>query len=319
MNLAELRPFGRTGVDVTPLTLGTSGWGPLRSGETAVERDDRVARLADAFFAGTLPTNFIDTSNMYGGSESEGHIGAALSRAGGLPTGMVLQTKLDRRMSDDEFGGQRMWRSLEESLERLGLDRLQVLYLHDPEVIGFDAAMAPGGAVEALVAMKEQGIAASIGISGGPVRMLQSFVETDIFDALITHNRYTLVDRSAGDLLDAAVSRNVGIANAAPYGGGVLTGDARFQGQYGYRAIRPEVQAAVEAVAALCAEAGVSLAAAALQFSMRDPRIHSTIIGATSLGRIDNTSREASESIPDDLWAAIDAVLPSPGVALDVR
>jgi D-threo-aldose 1-dehydrogenase len=319
MNLADLRPFGRAGVNVTPLTLGTSGWGPLRGAETAVERDTRVALLADAFFAAKLPTNFIDTSNMYGDSESEGHIGAALGRAGGMPTGMVLQTKLDRRLTDDEFGGQQMWRSLEQSLERLGLDRLQVLYLHDPEVVGFDAAMAPGGAVEALVAMKEQGIAASIGISGGPVRMLQSFVETDIFDALITHNRYTLVDRSAGDLLDAAAARNVGIANAAPYGGGVLTGDARFQGQYGYRTIRPEVQAAVEAVAALCAEARVSLAAAALQFSMRDPRIHSTIIGATSLDRIDDTLREAGESIPDDIWAAIDAVLPSPDVALDVR
>jgi D-threo-aldose 1-dehydrogenase len=318
MNLDERRPFGRTGFDVTPLTLGTSGWGPPRVGESMELRDARIGHLADAFLSGSLPTNFLDTSNIYGGSESELLIGAAIGRSDGLPIGLVLQTKLDRQLSDDDFSADQMWRSLEQSLERLGVDRLQVLYLHDPDAIGFDAAMAVGGPVAALAKMKEQGIAASIGISGGPVRMLQDFVETDIFDAIITHNRFTLVDRSAEELFDASTARNLGIANAAAYGGGVLTGDPRFHGSYGYRAIRPEVQRAVDSMSALCTEAGVSLAAAALQFSLRDPRIHSTIIGATSLDRINDTVRETSETIPADLWAALDAVAPSPSVALDM-
>jgi D-threo-aldose 1-dehydrogenase len=317
VNIADPRPFGSTGVSVMPLALGTSGWGPLRSGESPADRDARIGALADAFFAGSLPTNLIDTSNMYGDSESEGLIGQALTRASGLRAGQVLQTKLDRRMSDDTFDGAQMWRSLEESLDRLGVDRVQVLYLHDPEVIGFEAAMAPGGAVEALLEMKSRGIAKSIGISGGPVGMLQKFVETGHFDALITHNRYTLVDRSADALLDAATARNMGINNAAPYGGGILTGEARFAGQYGYRPIRPATQAAVDAISRLCRGANVSLAAAALQFSLRDPRIHSTIIGATSLARLEDTEREAAEEIPEALWAEFDSVAPPASAALD--
>jgi D-threo-aldose 1-dehydrogenase len=317
MNLTQHTQFGRTGVSVTPLALGTSGWGPLRTGESVTDRDERIAALADAFLAGSLPTNVIDTSNEYGGSQSEGLIGQGMLRAGGLGADQVLQTKLDRRLSDGDFSASQMWHSLEQSLERLGVDHLQVLYLHDPESIGFEAAMAPGGPVEALVQMKERGVVDAIGISGGPVGMLQRFVETDLFDALITHNRYTLVDRSANALFGAATQRDVGVANAAPYGGGILTGDSRFAGQYGYRAIRPEVQAAVDAITRLCADAGVSLAAAALQFSLRDPRIYTTIIGATSLGRLDDTLREATEQIPDGLWAEFDAVAPPASAALD--
>jgi D-threo-aldose 1-dehydrogenase len=310
-------PFGRTGFDVAGLCIGTSSWGPPRRGETADQRDERIARVADAFFSSSLPTNFIDTSNMYGDSLSELLIGRSLRAAGGLPDGLILQTKLDRRLDDDDFSAAQMWRSLEQSLERLGVGRVQVLYLHDPEVIGFDAAMAPGGPVEALREMKEQGVASAIGISGGPVRMLQDFVETDIFDALVTHNRFTLVDRSAESLLDAAVARRVGVTNAAPYGGGILTGSDRFRGTYGYRPIRAEVQKAVDAVSRLCSEAGVSLSAAALQFSMRDPRIDSTIVGVSDLERLEATIEEIGQDIPEDLWQAIDAVVPPASAALD--
>lgn len=319
MNLASRTAFGRTGLGVSPLALGTSSWGPVRSGESTEDRDSRIGVLADAFFTGAVPTNFIDTSNMYGDSESEVHIGRALARIGGLPDGVVLQTKLDRRMDNDVFDGNQMRRSLDQSLERLGVDNVQVLYLHDPEVIGFEAAMAPGGPVEALVAMKEQGLASYIGISGGPVDMLTQFVETDLFDALVTHNRFTLVDRSAEALIQAAVARNLGITNAAPYGAGVLTGDPRFAGTYGYRPIRPQVQAAVDAITALCAEAGVSLAAAALQFSLRDPRIHGTIVGVASLPRFEETVAQADEVIPEGIWAEIDKVLPPASAALDAR
>jgi D-threo-aldose 1-dehydrogenase len=317
MNLEKKTAFGKTGLQVTPLVLGTSGWGPLRTGESVVDRDTRIGELADAFFAGRLPTNYLDTSNEYGGSQSEGLVGRALAKVGGLPAGMVLQTKLDRNIPTGDFSGDQMRVSLEQSLERLGVDHLQVLFLHDPDHIGFEAAMAPGGPVEALVRMRDEGTVDHIGISGGPVAMLEQFVRTDVFDALISHNRYTLVDRSADALYDAATERGLGINNAAPYGGGILTGDARFAGSYGYRPIQPPVQAAVDAITALCSAAGVSLAAAALQFSLRDPRIHSTIIGATSLDRIDDTVREAGEQIPEDLWAQFEAYVPASDYALD--
>lgn len=310
-------PFGNTRLRVTALAIGTSTWGQLHPGETGEERDLRVASMADAFLEGSLPSNLLDTSNIYGASQAEAHIGQALERAGGLPPGSVLQTKLDRDLVSGDFSGERMWRSLEESLSRLGVAKLQVLYLHDPELIGFDTAMASGGPVDALVEMKEQGIAHAIGISGGPVDMLQRFVETDVFDALITHNRFTLVDRSASTLLDSAAHRRMGVANAAPYGAGVLTGDPKFSGYYAYKPIRPEVRAAVDAMTVVCRDAGVPLGAAALQFSLRDPRVHATIVGGSRRGRFDDAFAHATHPIPDGLWAELDRLVPPAYAAVD--
>jgi len=317
VSISAQRAFGATGFDVSVVTLGTSSWGPLRAGETSAERDERIARLADGFFAGELGVTAIDTSNIYGGSRSEGLIGAALARAGGLAPGQLLQTKLDRRESDGDFSAEQMRRSIEQSLERLGVASVQVLYLHDPEHIGFEAAMAPGGPVDALVAMKESGAAQRIGISGGPVGMLERFVRTGLFDALVTHNRFTLLDRSADGLLDAAAERGVGVHNAAPYGAGVLTGDPRFAGTYGYRPISAEAAASLAAIQRLCDEAGVSLGAAALQFSMREPRVHSTIVGVSDFARWQQTRALAAEDVPDGLWAELEAVRPSAAAALD--
>ena len=300
----ETRDFGRTGLRVTPLCIGTSSWGARPEG------DDAVSAIASAFATGGLETNFLDTSNEYGAGRSEALIGAALRETGGLGSGLVLQTKLDRDVVTGEFGADRMWRSIEESLERLGLDSVQVLYLHDPEHIGFEAAMAPGGAVEALVAMKERGLAGAIGISGGPVSMLQRFVETDLFDALVTHNRFTLLDRSADALLDAATSRELGVTNAAPFGAGVLTGDPRFADAYGYQPMTPDVARGFDRVRAACAAAGVPLAAAALQFSVRDPRIHSTIVGLSTLARLDAAIADATLPIAEALWENLESVRP---------
>ena len=317
-DLRQTRPFGRTGFDTTPLALGTSSWGQLRKGETADERDARIIEVADAFFSESLETNLLDTSNMYGptdaGHLSELFVGQALARAAGpdaggarAASGLVVQTKLDRDVASGDFSGDRMRRSLEESLSRLGVDRIDVLYLHDPEVVGFDAVMAPGGAVEALVAMKEQGLATSIGISGGPVSMLQRFVETDLFDALVTHNRFTVLDRSADALLDAATARNVGVSNAAPYGGGVLTGRPESAGTYGYRPIRPDMAAALRRLRAICDSHGVAMSAVALGFSLRDPRVHTTIIGASSMSSWTRAVADATAAatVPESLWADI--------------
>jgi len=317
MDAVEQRAFGRTGLLVSALCIGTSGWGPLRSEETESLRDERLLPLADRFFRGHLPVNFIDTANIYGASQAESLIGRSLRAAGGLAEGLVLQTKLDRDAADGRFDADRMWQSIEESLTRLGLERVQVLYLHDPELIGFDAAMASGGPTEALVAMKEQGLAATIGISGGPVELMQRFVETDLFDALVTHNRFTLVDRSASGLLDAAAARQLGVTNAAPWGAGVLTGSARYRNSYGYLPILPEVRAAVEAVERICAEARVPMPAVAMQFSLREPRIHSTIVGVSSAQQFEMDLEYLDVHVPAWVWSAVDDVLPDAQFALD--
>jgi D-threo-aldose 1-dehydrogenase len=314
---ANGRRYGSTGLEVTDIGLGTSSWGPLRPHEFEEHRDRRIGALGDAFFAGDIATNLLDTSNLYGQSQSELLIGKAIRAAGGVPDGLVVQTKVDQDPDSHKFDGAQVWRSLEQSLERLGVDSVQMLFLHDPEGIGFDAAVAPRGALEALIEMRDQGVAQHIGIAAGPVSLLTRFVETDALDAVLSHNRYTLVDRSADRLFDAAAQRGMGICNAAPFGGGALTEDPARRDRYAYVAIHPEVRAAIDAIAAVCADADVPLPAAALQFSVRDPRIHSTIVGASSLDRFHAALDYRAVVIPEDVWDEIERHVPPQGTWLD--
>ncbi len=302
--------FGRTGFEVSELCLGTSSWGTQRHGETEAEGDARVAALGDRFFAGAWPSNIIDTSNIYGNSRAEGLVGRSIAGASGQRERFILQTKLDRDVGTGDFSAGQMWRSLEQSLDRLGTDRVDVLFLHDPNDFGFEASMAAGGPVEALLEMRSQGLASAIGISDGPLAILNSFVKTGAFDALITHNRFTLIDRSADQLLDLATSLDMAIENAAPFGGGILTGAPALAGTYGYLPVRRDVTESVASMARACDAAGVPLAAAALQFSLRDTRIHTTIVGASSTGRFARFHELSRVDIPGELWLELEALAP---------
>ncbi|MCS5734662.1 aldo/keto reductase [Herbiconiux daphne] len=302
--------LGRTGLRVSSICVGTAAWGvdsPVH-GVTVSESD--AVQTALRAFAG--PVNMLDTSNNYGDGESERRIGEAVREAGGVPDGFVLQTKLDRHPVSGSFDADRMRASLDESLGRLGVDRLPILYLHDPEHIGFEAAMAPGGPVESLQRLRDEGYADHIGISGGPASMLLEFVETGLFDALITHNRFTLVDRTADRLIGAAHAAGVGVVNAAVYGGGILTQWPRASDRYHYSAAPTELLDAVDAMGAACDRHGVPLIAAALQFSTRDPRIASTVCGVVSPAQLDDAIENVSLPVPDDLWRELEQLCPSP-------
>jgi D-threo-aldose 1-dehydrogenase len=307
--------YGRTGIEVPAICIGTSGWGPLRAREDEAGRDARIRELADAVLAG--PLRFLDTSNIYGGGESEVLVGRPLADGRSLAERLVIQTKVDRDAATGDFSGDRMRRSIEESLTRLGVPRVPVLMLHDPENTTFEAATAPGGPVEALLAIRDEGLADSIGISGGDVHLIQRFVELDVFDALITHNRATLLDGSADALLEAAGARDLGVTNAAPYGGGILTGDPTQASTYGYGPARPAVEDAARRMGEACARHGVPLAAAALQWSMRDARVHSTVVGISSATRLARTMELAAVHVPDELWAELAELRPAPGEWID--
>src|SRR5580658_1435042 len=131
------RPLGSTSLMVTPLCIGGSAIGsmPQVFGEE-VDFERAVETVRHVFDS---PINFLDTSNGYGHGESERRIGAAIAERGGLRAGFVLATKLDGDPQTGDFSGERARRSAEESLERLGTNNIQLLYLHDPERIGFEA------------------------------------------------------------------------------------------------------------------------------------------------------------------------------------
>ena len=199
-----------------------------------------------------------------------------------------------------------MRRSVERSLRLLGLDRLQLCYLHDPEHESFERLMAPGGAVEVLRDLKDEGVIEHLGVAGGPIDMEIRYVETGLFEAVITHNRYTLVNRSAEPLLDLAADRGVALLNAAPYGSGILAKGPDAYPRYEYSEAPVEMVERVRAMQKVCEEFGVPLAAAALQFSMRDPRVASTIVGMTRPERVEQTLELAAEPVPEELWERLD-------------
>jgi D-threo-aldose 1-dehydrogenase len=298
----QTRALGKTGLEVTSICVGTSALGnfPAQYGYE-VSAEQALATLRATFDG---PLNFIDTSNEYGnGGDSERRIGRAIEERGGLPKGFVLATKVDPPVGSTDFSGDRVKRSVAESLERLGLDRLQLVYLHDPEKISFEAGMAKEGPVEAMVKLRDEGVIEYIGVAGGPIDLMLKYLSTDHFDALISHNRYTLVDQSAEPLIEDARRRNVGFVNAAPFGGGMLVKGPDLQPKYCYAPASQATISRVREMERLCKAHRVPLAAAALQYSLRDERIVSTIVGMSEPGRIAQTVDLANWPIPDDLWA----------------
>ena len=225
----------------------------------------------------------------------------------------MLAAKADRDLQTGDFSGAQVRRSVERSLRLLGLDRLQLVYLHDPERTTFEAAMAPGGLVEALQRCKEDGLIEHIGVAGGPIDMESRYVETGAFEVVISHNRYTLLNVAADPLWDLAARRGVAAVNAAPYGSGILAKGPDAYPRYAYQDVAGGLLARARRIADICACNDVPLAAAALQFSLRDPRITSTIVGISRPERLAQTVDLARHPIPDEVWAELQAVRPDTG------
>ncbi len=225
----------------------------------------------------------------------------------------MLATKADADPVSGDFSGDRVRRSVEESLERLGLDRIQLMYLHDPEFhLSFAEAMAPGGAIAALTQLRDEGVLGHLGVAGGHVLLLADFIATGLLDVVLCHNRFTLIDRSAEPLMEAARQCGVAFVNAAPYGGGILAQGPDAQPRYAYEPAAAAIRDAVLAMQAACSAHGVPLAAAALQFSVRDPRVASTVVGVSDPGRIEETAALMAHHVPDELWAELELLTPRP-------
>jgi D-threo-aldose 1-dehydrogenase len=300
------RPYGLTGLPVTSICIGCAPLGDMPETFTYSVPEAQALETLRAVFHSSF--NFLDTAASYGDGESERRIGLFLRELGGLPPGVVLGTKADRDLHTGGFTGDQMQRSVERSLRLLGRDRLQLLYLHDPENITFEAAMAKNGPIEVLQRLRDQGVIDHLGVAGGPIDLMIKFVETGLFEAVITHNRYNLIDRSAAPLLDVAARRGLGVSNAAPYGSGILAKGPDNYPRYMYSQASPKQLDLVRRIDAVCRRHGVPLGAAALQFSLRDPRVHSTIVGISKPQRVAETAALATHPIPDELWGEIETV-----------
>jgi D-threo-aldose 1-dehydrogenase len=309
----QTRVLGSTGLMVSPVCVGGTELADLTKFAAfgyAVPEALSLDTLRAVFES---PLNFLDTAAIYGGGESERRIGLALAERGGLPPGFVLATKADRDSQTGDFSADQTRRSVERSLRVLGLDHLQVLYLHDPEHASqsFAELTGPHGAVAALHGLKAEGVIDHVGIASGPTDLLIGYLETGQFEVVISHNRYTLLNREAEPLFEVAARRGVAVVNAAPYGGGLLVKGPDAVPHYMYRPASAGLLERARRMAAACDRYSVPLAAAALQFSVRDPRVSSTIVGFSRPERVAQTLHLAELPIPDPLWPELDAIYQS--------
>ena len=298
--------LGRTDLIVTAICFGTSGLGDMPDTYGYGVDEARARATMQAIFDG--PINFIDTSRIYGLGRSEERIGAAIRERGGLPPGFVVSTKLDRHFETNAFDAAQARRSLERSLKALGLERIDLLNLHDPEhARSLDEATARDGALGELFRIKEEGLARAVGLAAGPAAMMTPLLRDWDFDALITHNRFTLANRNADEMLDLAHSKGIAVLNAAPYASGILAKGTSAYPRYVYQEASDAVLDPIRRIEAICRLHGVPPGAAALQFSMRDPRVTATICGVTKPERVKQTVDWARFPISPAVWEELKA------------
>ncbi len=305
--MGELKEIGRTGLKVSPICFGTSSLGSMPGTYGYEVEEERALETVRAILA--RPDGFLDTSRNYALGRSEERIGRVVREMGGWPAGRVLSTKLDRDMETRRFDAAQARRSFEESLEALGVERVDILHLHDPEhAAGLEEITGPGGALDELFRIKEEGLATAVGLAAGRVDVMIPMLQERDFEVLITHNRHTVVNANAGPMIALAKARGIAVLNAAPYAGGALAKGTAAHPRYVYQEASDEMLAPVRAVEAICARHGVPPGAVALQFSMRDPDVTSTICGVSKPERVAQTLEWAAWEIPAALWAEIAAL-----------
>ena len=301
-------------LNVSPLTLGTSGLG--RNTEPGSPEEEAAVAIAVDLLSSSH--GFADTSNNYSGGRSEAILGLAIARIGPDAATRVI-SKVDADPETGAFDRERVLRSFDETTTRLGVDRLPLLHLHDPYTVTFEEAMGPGGAVEALIELRESGRVDGIGVAAAPVPLMARYVGTGVFDAVLIHNRFTVVDQSAAPVFADAQERGMTVFNAAPFGSGILVTGPREGAIYDYRPATPDLIAWVERLEKVCVAHGVSLPAVALHYSLRSPLVDSTVVGVASPGRRAQLDDLAATPIPDELWDELEALGPAPSPIDDSR
>jgi D-threo-aldose 1-dehydrogenase len=268
---------------------------------------------------------YFDTAPHYGLGLSERRLGAFL--ASKPRSDFLLSTKVGRllrptraapgtRGTDEAHDfvvpadHERVWdpsaagvrRSLEESLQRLGLDRVDVLYLHDPEEHDLDPALATG--VPGLVALREEGLVDAVGVGSKSTAALLAAARTEALDLLMVAGRYTLAEQPAlAELLPLCRRLDVGVVNAAVFNTGLLaTHRPTSQDRYEYGTVPDGLLARVRSIAAVCEELDVDLPTAALQYTLREPVVRTVVVGAATPSQVRQNAERMRRPVPEALW-----------------
>ncbi|MFC1430309.1 aldo/keto reductase [Streptacidiphilus sp. N1-3] len=305
--------LGRSGVSVTELGLGT---GPLGNLFTAVPDEQATACVDTAWDSGV---RYFDTAPHYGIGLAERRLGAALRQRPRAE--FTLSTKVGRLLEpvaevtgDDLANGfavpathRRVWdfsadgvrRSIEDSLTRLGLERIDIAYLHDPDDHG---PQALAEAYPALEKLRAEGVLGAIGAGMNQSALLTRFVrETDV-DVVLLAGRYTLLDQGGlADLLPEAQRRGTGVVIGGAFNSGLLA-DPRPGATFEYSPASAELLDRALRIKAVCERHGVPLRAAALRFPLDHPAVRSVLVGARSAAEAADAAAMTAHPVPAELW-----------------
>jgi D-threo-aldose 1-dehydrogenase len=295
------------------LGLGTAPLGGLYEALS----DEEGHRVVEAAWDAGI--RFFDTAPLYGSGLAEQRLGAVLRTK--PRDEFVLMTKVGRVLRADaapdpdqtfkgmpplnpvfDFSDEGVMRSVEESLTRLGMDRIDVLLIHDPDNY-FDQAMT--GAYRALDRLRSEGTITAVGAGMNQAEMLTRFAREADFDVFLLAGRYTLLDQSgARELLPLCLERGIAVVAGGVFNSGILA-DPRPGAHYNYRVAPPELIERAHQIAAICERHGVELKAAAIQFPLRHPAVTSVLTGCRSVSELNENLSIFQSPIPDELWAEV--------------
>jgi D-threo-aldose 1-dehydrogenase len=321
VNPAARRRLGRSPVEVTQLGFGAA---PLGNLYRPVSEGDAREAVRSAWAAGI---RYFDTAPLYGHGWSERRLGDALRRQ---PRGdVVLSTKVGRLLAPRDpaaiergafaetlpfapvfdYGFEAARRSLEDSLQRLGMQRIDIALIHDvsPRWHGADLDRrfreTMEGAYRALDSLRSEGVIRAIGVGVNDWEVCLRFAEAGDFDCFLLAGRYTLLDQSALDrFLPTCLERGIGVVVGAPYGSGILATGAVPGATYFYQPASPEIVERARRLEAACARHGIPLGAAALQFPLGHPAVASVIPGLRSPAEVRANVEWLALSIPPAFW-----------------
>jgi D-threo-aldose 1-dehydrogenase len=311
----ETVALGRSGLRVSRLGLGTA---PLGNLFTEVPESDADACVDAALAAGIT---FLDTAPHYGLGLAERRLGRRLAR---LPRErFVLSTKVGRLIRPLEAGeaadpegfvatpaAKRVWdftrdgvrRSLAESLDRLGLDRVDVALVHDPDEHEQEAREH---ALPALAELRDQGVVRAIGAGMNQAEMLTRFVRELDLDLVLMAGRYSLLDqRALAELLPSCAERGVAVVIGGVFNSGLLA-DPRPGATFDYAPAPPGLVERAGRLQAVCARHGVPLRAAALAFPFGHPAVASVLVGARTAAEVQDAAAMLDRPVPGDLWTEL--------------
>lgn len=305
-----------------PVVQGGAGFGGLYE---PIDDDAVRAALQTAWDHGVRA---FDTAPHYGVGLAEERLGAFL---GSQPRGeFMVSTKIGRLLVDDpaapsegegfvgtprrrrvrDYSADGVRRSLEESMQRLGLDRVDLALIHDPEDY-LDQAIAE--AAPALSALRDEGMIGGYGVGTNFADIaLRLVTETDL-DHVMIAGRYSLLDRTAADeLLPACAERAVNLLAAGVLNSGLLVDPSVAEPFFNYEPAPPHLVARARRLQETCARYGVELRAAALQFPVRHPAVSAVVVGARTPDAVADTMQQLAVQIPATLWAELDGLVAAP-------